>query len=162
MKFDPQRKSTKWFLTINNPVQSDDEGIARARQAGWQVDGQKEQGKDGTEHFQLHIKTPHIRGSAVKKMFPRAHIEITLHEEKAIEYVNKEETRIGALPDMSKMYPSQSQFWDLVWDSMAARGWHAARPRLFERTVNLTLTTVIRDDDSHLLNEYHTAVQDLI
>lgn len=162
MKFDPQRKSTKWFLTINNPALSDDECLARARQLGWDCVGQKEVGEEGTPHYHIHVKTPHIRGSAVKRMFPRANIQITLHEKAAIEYATKEETRVGTLPDTSKMYPSQSEFWDLVWDSMKARAWNAVRPRHFERIVNLTLTTVIRDDDSHLLNEYHTAVQDLI
>jgi len=68
-------RATVWSVTINNPTPSDEEGIALARQRGWQVEGQKEKGSEGTEHYQLMVKTPQVRFSAVKKAFPRGHIE---------------------------------------------------------------------------------------
>jgi len=47
---DRQTRATCWSLTINNPTKSDEEWIQQARQKGWQVEGQKEVGAEGTEH----------------------------------------------------------------------------------------------------------------
>lgn len=69
-------RSRYWSLTINNPTQEDEEAIALARQRGWKVEGQKEVGKEGTPHYQLCLDcSQQQRFSAVKKAFPRAHIE---------------------------------------------------------------------------------------
>lgn len=51
-------RGTNWSVTINNPTPKDDEEIALVRQKGWSVEGQKEKGSEGTEHYQLFVKTP--------------------------------------------------------------------------------------------------------
>lgn len=103
-------RATNWSVTINNPVAEDEDSIGIARQKGWQVEGQKERGENGTEHYQLYVNTrSQQRFSALKKAFPRAHIEVARNVQKLKEYVVKEETRIGKIPE--SRYPSQAQVW---------------------------------------------------
>lgn len=109
-------RATTWSITINNPTPQDEEYIALARQKGWKVEGQLEKGENGTPHYQLAVKTPQTRFSAMKKAFPRAHIEIARNAPALVSYVNKEETRIGTLPTSSELYPSLSKFWELLCD----------------------------------------------
>lgn len=90
--------------------------MAIARQKGWKVDGQREQGTEGTEHFQLILRTPQVRFAAVKKIFPRAHIEVARNPAALSQYVAKEATRVGSIQVDQSMYPSQARFFDLVWD----------------------------------------------
>lgn len=108
-------RATMWSVTINNPDDSDEECIQIARQKGWQVIGQLEQGENGTPHYQLAVKTPQVRFSALKKMFPRAHIEIARAPPALLNYVVKEATRVGDLPTQQDKYPSLSKYWDLVF-----------------------------------------------
>ena len=109
-------RATCWSVTINNPKKADDENIELARQkSGWTVYGQKEVGENGTEHYQLMITTPQVRFSAVKKAFPRAHIEVARDRKALTKYVNKEETRIASLPTDTK-YPSIQTLWDMFAD----------------------------------------------
>lgn len=117
-------RATCWSLTINNPTEDDDECIARARQKGWKVDGQPEKGeKDRTRHYQLILKTPQVRFSAVKKAFPRAHIQIARNPAALEQYCHKEETRDGELPSSSDKYPSLSKFWMLVYKNCHSQNW---------------------------------------
>lgn len=109
-------KSTYWSLTINNPTDADEENIAQARQKGWKVEGQREVGENGTRHYQIMLKTGQVRFSAVKKIFPRAHIEPARNPTALQQYVHKLETRDGELKEDNEMYPSLSKFWDLVFD----------------------------------------------
>lgn len=111
-------RATHWSLTINNPTDDDEECMQLARQRGWKIDGQKERGKEGTEHYQLHVQTPQVRFAAVKKMFPRAHIEIARNPSALAAYVTKEDTRVGGLVSAQEKYPSQSKFFDLIWDEI--------------------------------------------
>lgn len=106
-------RATSWSVTINNPTQSDEEWIAQARQKGWRVDGQKEVGKEGTPHYQLLVKTPQVRWSAVKKAFPRAHIEVARNVQALEQYVHKEETKVGELAVTNEKYPSQAKMWGM-------------------------------------------------
>lgn len=117
---DTTAKASCWILTINNPTPQDDEEVARARQKGWKVEGQLEKGKDGTPHYQLMVKTPQVRFSAVKKAFARAHIEPARDSIAVSKYVVKEETRVGALPLTQARYPSMSKLWEMMtvwWDA---------------------------------------------
>lgn len=109
-------RATCWSLTINNPTPEDDEQIAIARQKGWKVEGQRERGENGTEHYQLLLRTPQVRFAAVKKIFARAHIEVARNPAALRLYVGKEETAVGAIPVDQGKYPSQSKFFELVWD----------------------------------------------
>lgn len=113
-----QSRATCWSLTINNPTETDDENMAQARQKGWKVEGQKEVGKNGTPHYQLMLQTPQVRLSAVKKAFPRAHIEIARSKFALETYVNKEETRVSQLPQSNEQYPSMSKVWELYIEWM--------------------------------------------
>lgn len=120
-------RSTCWSITINNPCASDDELINLARQRGWKVEGQLEKGQEGTFHYQLRLITPQVRWSAVKKAFPRAHIEVARDPVALGKYVTKEETRAGSLPTGQDKYPSLSKVWDLiyqVYNSEDTDGWN--------------------------------------
>lgn len=108
------QRATTWSLTINNPCQEDEEQIELARQKGWRVSGQKEKGAAGTEHYQLMLQTPQVRFSAVKKQFPRAHIEVARNPTALSQYVAKADTRVASLPTAQEAYPSLSRYWDLI------------------------------------------------
>lgn len=120
------QRSTCWSVTINNPVESDKEAIATAGQKRWTVTGQLEKGANGTPHYQLIVRTPQVRFSALKKQFPRAHIEIAHHPDALAKYVVKEETRVAAI-DGTEKYPTQAK-------TMTFFGEHMIRLR---ETVNL-------------------------
>jgi len=106
-------RATCWSVTINNPLPADDENIARAKQkSGWKVEGQLEQGENGTKHYQLMVKTPQTRFGSIKKAFPRAHIEVARNVKALSEYVHKDDTKIGSLPTNDK-YPSLTALWEL-------------------------------------------------
>jgi len=107
-------RSSCWSITINNPTESDHEAIATAKQKGWTVEGQLEKGEEGTLHYQLMLRTPQVRFSAVKKHFDRAHIEVAKDPNALRKYVNKEDTRVGTLPASDK-YPSMSKLWELIY-----------------------------------------------
>jgi len=117
------QRSNHWSLTINNPTASDYEEMDRARQKGWKVTGQIEKGEEGTPHLQLHLQTPQVRFSAVKKAFTRAHIEVARNAQALENYVTKDETRVGELPTSQEKYPSLSKFWQLVYLHIDAQNW---------------------------------------
>lgn len=117
-----QQRANCWSVTINNPIKADEENIQLARQKGWKVEGQLEKGEQGTPHYQLMVKTPQVRFSAVKKQFPRAHIEVARNVSALSQYVTKEDTRTGSLPETSEKYPSLAKLWDLFQE------WHDKRP----------------------------------
>lgn len=106
-----QQRATCWSITINNPGTVDEENIAVARQRGWKVEGQIEEGASGTRHYQLAVSTPQVRFSAVKKAFPRAHIEPARNVAALKTYVQKEETRVGILSTEQERFPSQQKVW---------------------------------------------------
>lgn len=107
-------RATAWSVTINNPTEQDEECIALARQKRWRVIGQKERGEGGTEHYQLMLKTPQVRFAAIKKTFPRGHIEIARDPVALEKYVQKEDTRVGDLTKNDQLYPSMSKVWNLL------------------------------------------------
>lgn len=115
-------RATCWSVTINNPTQSDDEWIALAQQkSGWKVYGQREKGAEGTEHYQLMVTTPQVRFSAMKKAFPRGHIEIARDRVALSKYVQKSDTKIGDIESVAK-YPSMSQLMSWYGQSFEAYG----------------------------------------
>ena len=115
------QKSSFWSVTINNPTPADEENINVARQKGWKVTGQLERGEEGTLHYQLAIRTNQIRFSAMKKAFPRAHIEVAKNARALETYVHKAETREGPLLEQDDLYPSLSQLWDLIYQQLAEK-----------------------------------------
>lgn len=104
-----------WSVTINNPDVQDEDYINVARQRGWKVMGQLEKGENGTQHYQLAVRTPQVRFSAVKKLFPRAHIELARDPVALLRYVEKEATKVADLPTQQSKYPSLSKYWELVF-----------------------------------------------
>jgi len=98
-----------WSVTINNPT-SDDINVTLP--VGWSLKGQHEKGKEGTEHFQGMLKTSQVRFSAVKKVFPRAHIEVARNATALSQYVNKEETRVAAFGGNET--PTIFQYQDII------------------------------------------------
>jgi len=118
---DTQIRANTWSVTINNPTASDEENISLARQKGWKVEGQKEVGEEGTPHYQLIVKTPQQRFSALKMAFPRAHIEVARNKKALEQYVTKEETRVGQLAAVSELYPSLQKVWDMFYDYLVEK-----------------------------------------
>lgn len=113
-------RGTTWSITLNNPTQDDEDRMELARQKGWKIDGQLEVGAEGTPHYQLILKTPQVRFSAVKKAFPRAHIQLARNPAALEAYVHKADTRAGDLPQKTELYPSQKRFFELVWEVILA------------------------------------------
>lgn len=113
-------RATCWSVTINNPTDSDADNIALARQkSGWKVEGQLEEGENGTPHYQLMVKTPQTRFSAIKTAFPRAHIEVARNVKALSEYVHKDDTRIGEIAS-SERYPTMAKFYELIYEEVVA------------------------------------------
>jgi len=98
-------RATCWSITINNPTPED----VRCEMPGWTLEGQYEEGAEGTKHFQGRLKTPQVRFSAVKNVFPRAHIEVARNPEALAKYVRKEDTRIAEFASTTTMNMFQAQ-----------------------------------------------------
>ena len=93
-------RATAWSVTINLKTVSKDTAaqcMETAKSLGWGVQGQLERGEQGTEHYQLMVRTPQVRFSSVKKVFPTAHIEVCRNFQALSHYVQKEETRVESL-----------------------------------------------------------------
>lgn len=92
-----------------------------ARSKGWGVEGQLERGAEGTEHYQLMVKTPQERFAAIKKVFPTAHIEVARNRKALEAYVHKEDTRVESLRNIEVTfltYPQvRLQFFKWLVDS---------------------------------------------
>lgn len=100
MSIDGSKRSTCWSITINNPTKEDEDATQNLQ--GWkdfiEFKGQLEKGENGTEHIQGMLITRSVKFSAVKKQFPRAHIEIAKSKAALSKYVEKEETKLADLP----------------------------------------------------------------
>lgn len=99
-------RATCWSITINNPAVEEYE---RGLPASWKLEGQLEKGAEGTLHYQGMLRTPQIRFSAVKKEFPRAHIEAARSAAALKKYVNKEDTRVACVRSIPTLFEYQTQ-----------------------------------------------------
>lgn len=104
-------RATCWSITINNPTEED---IRPALPPGWTFQGQPEKGEQGTEHFQGMLTTPQVRFSAVKKVFPRAHIEVARNRLALAKYVKKDETRNGEYTVVNSAIPTLFEYQEQV------------------------------------------------
>jgi len=105
-------RATCWSITINNPSVEEYE---RGLPASWKLVGQLEKGAEGTLHYQGMLKTPQVRFSAVKKQFPRAHIEVARNQAALAKYVNKEDTRVAKVQSIPTLFEYQTMIaakWD--------------------------------------------------
>lgn len=109
-------RATCWSITINNPTPLD---LKPSLPMGWSMIGQMEKGAEGTEHYQGCLKTPQVRFSAVKKHFPRAHIEIARNKPALELYVQKSDTRVSAVAEIKSEIPNLFEYQHTVakrWD----------------------------------------------
>lgn len=134
-------RATCWSITINNPTEKD---LNPTLPAGWGVTGQMERGEvEGTEHYQAMLTTPQVRFSAVKKIFPRAHIEVAKNRSALEKYVHKDESRISEVADRRSNIPTLFDYqhtiakrWnDDEWRQFADRGYEADSKRAIEDLV---------------------------
>lgn len=116
-------RATCWSVTINmkNVSRATAEAcLEAARSKGWGVQGQLEKGEEGTEHYQLMVKTPQERFSAIKKVFPTAHIEVARNQKALAQYVNKDETCVEKLKKVEVTFLTyqqvRKQFFEWVVD----------------------------------------------
>lgn len=100
-------RASCWSITINNPTEEDLRPDLPAR---WKLEGQLEKGAEGTEHFQGMLTTPQVRFAAVKKVLPRAHIEVARNRAALAKYVKKEETRNGEYTVVNSAIPSLFEY----------------------------------------------------
>ena len=103
-----------WSITINNPVAGD---IPADLLPGWKIEGQYEQGENGTLHFQGMLTTPTVRFHQVKTTFPRAHIELAVNKKALTAYVHKDESRVGefktqSAPTIFELQKVVAQIWN--------------------------------------------------
>jgi len=105
-------RSTCWSITINNPQEAE---YVRPLPGGWKLTGQLERGEEGTLHYQGMLKTNQVRFAAVKKEFPRAHIEIARDKAALAKYVSKEETRVATVESIPTLFEYQTIIAD-KWD----------------------------------------------
>lgn len=119
---DTSQRARCWSITINNPEEKD----LKCDYPGWKLQGQFEEGEQGTRHFQGMLETPQVRFSAVKRAFPRGHIEVARNKQALQQYVNKDETRVAtfeatAIPNMFQLQDSIASDWDSEeWRNLSA------------------------------------------
>jgi len=134
-------RSSCWSITINNPVDAD----VVCPVPGWKLTGQFERGETGTRHFQGMLQTPQVRFSAVKKAFPRAHIEIAVNSKALAVYVSKSDTRVGTYE--ANNIPSLFAYQDMVALGWDGRVWS-------DRVSNGVLEKVFKDDMDNMALSY--------
>lgn len=90
-------RSTCWSLTQH--VESEQEAaefMLMPVPPGWKLTGQLEEAPTTRKlHLQLMLETPRIRFGAVKKQFPKAHIEVARNKHQLSLYVKKTDTRVA-------------------------------------------------------------------
>lgn len=100
-------RGTHWSVTLNMKKVSRETceaQIETARQANWGVQGQIEEGDEGTPHYQLLVKTPQVRMTAVKKIFYTAHIEKARNIAALETYVHKGEGRLEEMKTIERKF----------------------------------------------------------
>lgn len=105
-------RASCWSITINNPSEEEYAIVLPAR---WKLQGQLERGSEGTLHYQGMLTTPQVRFSAVKKVFPRAHVEVARNKQALEKYVKKEESRVGVVTSIPTLFEYQTIIAD-KWD----------------------------------------------
>jgi len=125
-------RATCWSITINNPQEVE---YVRPLPGGWKLVGQLERGEEGTLHYQGMLKTSQVRFSAVKKEFPRAHIEVARDKAALAKYVSKEDTRVSTVVHIPTLFEYQTIIAD-AWDEYE---FQAKWKRACERSIKYVL-----------------------
>lgn len=111
-------RATLWSLTVWMPPYTEDsakEMLERVAQQNpkWVIEGQLEKGgESGKLHYQLMVKTPQVRHSALRKAFPSCHIEEARNRKALEQYVHKDDTRVGEFKTIENRFPT----WPVVRD----------------------------------------------
>lgn len=86
-------RARNWFFTLNNYEQKDIDHIISL---DCNYVFQEEQGESGTKHLQGVLMYKNARSfTSIKKILPRAHIEVCKDVKSSIRYCCKSETRVG-------------------------------------------------------------------
>jgi len=110
-------RGNTWSITINNPTEADLKPSFPNNK--WVMQGQMEQGAEGTLHYQGMLTTPQVRFSAVKKCLPRAHIEVAKNKVALSKYVAKEDSRVSTVENISNNIPTLFDYQHTIasqWD----------------------------------------------
>jgi len=90
---DPSTDTIPWLAKYDNGLYMLQE-FQQCIENEWLVDGQLEVGENGTPHYQFYINTQkQVRFSAIKRVFPKAHIECSHDMKKVESYCKKWKTR---------------------------------------------------------------------
>nr|WAE42130.1 MAG: replication associated protein [Cressdnaviricota sp.] len=101
-------------------------------------------------HFQGCLKTPQVRFSAIKKLFPKAHIEVARDRVALAKYVQKEETCVQKMKKDERFIHSNEEFWarfcsdQSVWDSYTEACMNDKEMDLFDRRINVLIRNGFR------------------
>lgn len=120
------QRSRVWSITINNPTEEDKQTWSSATTHHFvkEAKGQLEKGENGTLHIQGYLRTDPVRFSQVKKLFPRAHIEVARNAPALSRYCEKEETRVAPINQTKIATPHkiQSSLSNYVFELLTVKG----------------------------------------
>lgn len=155
----PAGTHRNWSITLNNPTAEELKVWETATTHHWvkEVIGQIERGEAGTEHIQGMLKTVAVRFAQVKKLFPRAHIEVARNTAALQQYVQKDDTRVRTLdPQVSSIQAvTPRSLQDALTLVVMERIYHKGLPLLFQTVVRRLGATEWSEwesdfNDSHL------------
>jgi len=160
-------RGTAWSVTLNmkNVSRATCEGmINQARLSNWGVQGQIEVGKEGTEHYQLLVKTPQVRFSAVKKVFPTAHIEKARNVKALETYVHKEEGRVEEMKTIERKFVAFPEvrnkfFMWVIEEGHESTGCYDRKLAYWDEFIGLSIQERIECDVVGVNPQYRSIIQ---
>lgn len=166
-------RATHWSLTIWMPPYTEDSAREMCERAcamnpKWSIQGQLEKGKDsdGKLHYQLFLKTPQIRFTAVQKFFPSVHIEEARNGKALEKYVHKPETRAGEFKTIENRYVQwpllRNKFFEWLVQSqdvmILAHTREEERLELFDEFIGLSIREGIECDIMGVNPQYRSCI----
>lgn len=143
-------KSCCWSITINNPTDEDFQQWEILKDQKWvrSVEGQMEQGENGTPHIQGMLRTLSVRFSQIKKALPRAHIEAARSPQALAKYVAKEDTRVSTIPTAKVATQSdvQKRILKLTLERYLELGHENVKDRFYEWLKNIKHSKLLRTE----------------
>lgn len=146
-------RATCWSITINNPEDKELECII----PGWKLKGQFEQGEEGTRHFQGILKTPQVRFKAVKRAFPRAHIEQARNAKALALYCSKEETRVATFE--ASGVPSIYEYQGIVASRWTEQQFDEFKDMYHNKHIDDVAMIYLDSICSQMIREGHRAIE---
>jgi len=117
-------RGSHWSVVLNFknvPRARCEEQIEAAKGLGWGIEGQVEGGeKEGTPHYQFYVRTPQIRFSAVKKVFPTANIQKARNVAALKQYVHKDKGRLEEFKTVDMKFIQFKDIRDRFFDWVLA------------------------------------------